>query len=197
MSDTRSDSIAHLIDRISALEARQSALEAVLRQKDEQIASLSTTITTLEAKDAARHAMYRYWRVLDYKQFDQLTDCFTENADCDWGTAGWQAIGRQQIYDFLHTNESADQIRLSHFGHNDEITVLDDRTVRGIFKLEDWVTHSGRTIMRGFGQYNMLFEKGDDGVYRISRLRLQYDYREETRYFIDGRMLSSTPALDT
>ena len=160
------------------------------------IAQLAKRVGILEAKDAAVHAMHRYWRVLDYKIFDDLKDCFTEEADCDWGTAGWQAIGRQKIYDFLHANESTSEIRLSHFGHNAEIAILDERTVSGIFKLEDWVTIAGRTIMRGFGQYNMIFTIGNDDVYRISRLRLQYDYREEYRVFVDGKMLASTPALD-
>src|SRR6185369_9393451 len=35
----------------------------------------------LEAKDGAREAMFRYWRALDYKQWDILPDCFTEDAD--------------------------------------------------------------------------------------------------------------------
>jgi len=160
------------------------------------VAELAKRVRELEIKDQATGAMHRYWRVLDYKLFDELDDCFTEDADADWGTADWQAIGRQAIVDFLHANESRSDLRLSHFGHNTEITVLSDSEATGIFKLEDWVTIGGLTVMRGFGQYNMAFRKGEDGRFRISRLRLLHDYREENRIFIDGGMLSMTPSLD-
>ena len=164
--------------------------------QDVAVAELVRRIAILEAKDGATMAMHRYWRVLDYKLFDQLEDCFTEDADCDWGTANWQAVGRKAIHAFLESNESRTDLRLSHFGHNTEITVISDRQASGIFKLEDWVTMGGRTVMRGFGQYNMMFDKGDDGVWRINRLRLLHDYRDELRVYIDGKMLSMTPTLD-
>ena len=161
------------------------------------LAELETRLLKLEIKDAAREAMYRYWRALDYKQWQTLGDCFTEDADADWGTANWQAVGRENIYRFLHDNESREDLRLSHFGHNAEIEVISARQARGIFKLEDWVTIGGITVMRGFGQYNMVFETGNDDIWRIKRLRLLHDFREEHRQFIDGKMLSLTPSLGT
>lgn len=162
----------------------------------DRIAALTRRIEALEVKAAATETMHRYWRVLDYKLFDELGDCFTEDADADWGTANWQAIGRQAIVDFLYANESRPDLRLSHFGHNTEIMVRDAREATGIFKLEDWVTIGGLTVMRGFGQYNMAFRRGEDDRFRISRLRLLHDYREENRVFLDGKMPSMTPSLD-
>jgi hypothetical protein len=105
---------------------------------------------------------------------------------------------RAQIRAFLHGNESQDGLRLSHFGHNAEVSVssADPGSASAIFKLEDWVTLSGVTIMKGFGQYRMQFRRGDDGIWRISRLRLLHDYREEFPRYIDGRRVSTTPALD-
>ena len=152
-------------------------------------------LALLEAKDGAREAMFRYWRALDYKHWDILPDCFTEDADADWG-GDWKAKGRQAIFDFLHANESRADLRLSHFGHNPEITVVSATEATGIFKLEDWVTIGGATVMRGFGQYTMRFVRGGDEVWRISALRLTYDYREERNYFIDGVRMEITPALD-
>lgn len=149
----------------------------------------------LEAKEAAREAMCRYWRSLDYKQWDELRDCFSEDADADWG-GSWKASGRQGIFDFLHANESRSDLRLSHFGHNPEITVLSEAEATGIFKLEDWVTIGGATVMKGFGQYTMRFVQEADGVWRIKTLRLRYDYREERDYYIDGVRMKLTPALD-
>lgn len=159
------------------------------------IEELAARVLKLEAREAVREAMYRYWRTLDYKQWDDLRDCFTEDADADWGTAGWNAVGRDNIYAFLHDNESRADLRLSHFGHNPEVEVLSENEARGIFKLEDWVTIGGMTVMRGFGQYRMQFERGSDGTWRIKRLRLLHDFREENRVYIDGRAVELTPAL--
>lgn len=159
---------------------------------------LQRRVEILEAREAVRDAMHRYWRSLDYKQFDELGDCFTEDADADWGTGSWKAVGRKQIAGFLHANESGAGMRLSHFGHNPEVRIDDSLLeASGIFKLEDWVTLNGVTIMKGFGQYNMRFRRGPDGVWRISRLRLLHDYREEYQRYIDGRKVELTPALDT
>ncbi len=86
-------------------------------------------------------------------------------------------------------------MRLCHFGHNPEITVVSDTEARGIFLLEDWVTIHGLTIMRGFGQYNMIFVEGDDGVWRIKKLHLVHAYRESVQRFIEGKMITTTPEL--
>lgn len=160
------------------------------------IEELARRVLELETREAAREAMYRYWRALDYKLWDELADCFTEDADADWGTANWRARGREEICRFLHENESRPDMRLAHFGHNPEISVISETEAEGRFKLEDWVTLGGMTIMRGFGQYDMLFRRGHDGTWRISRLRLLHAYREEYRRYIDGQAIELTPALE-
>ena len=156
---------------------------------------LEERLTILEAKDGAREAMHRYWRSLDYKQWDELLDVFTEDADADWG-GDWKGQGCKEIFDFLHGNESRSDLRLSHFGHNPEITVISATEATGIFKLEDWVTIGGATVMKSFGQYNMRFVREADGVWRIKQLRLAYDYQERTDFYIDGVRMKLTPALD-
>ena len=157
--------------------------------------SLEQRIRRLEIIEAAKAAMYRYWRCLDYKLFDQLGDCFTETAEADWGDPTWRASGRAGIVTFLTANESRADIRLSHFGHNPEVTPLSDDEAFGYFKLEDWVTMSGATVMKGFGRYDMKFKMGADGTWRIADLKLSYAYREETSRFIDDRRLEMTPGL--
>ena len=157
--------------------------------------TLEERLAILEAKDGAREAMYRYWRSLDYKQWDELRDVFCGNAEADWG-GDWKASGRQGIFDFLHANESRSDLRLAHFGHNPEITVLSPAEATGVFKLEDWVTIGGATVMKSFGQYRMRFVREADGVWRIKDLKLAYDYQERTDFYIDGVKMKLTPALD-
>ena len=113
----------------------------------------------------------------------------------DFESARRRASGRAGIVTFLTANESRADIRLSHFGHNPEVTPLSDDEAFGYFKLEDWVTMSGATVMKGFGRYDMKFKMGADGTWRIADLKLSYAYREETSRFIDDKRLEMTPGL--
>jgi SnoaL-like domain len=149
----------------------------------------------IEIKDAAAHVMYRYWRCLDYKLFDELPDVFAEDAYGDWGMPTWRKTGRAEICEWLHANESQPDLRLSHFGHNPEIFVIDDKEAHGIFKLQDLVMVGGMKIMAGFGQYRMVFVECDDGAWRIKKLNLNYAYRESMQHFVDDTMLMTTPEL--
>jgi hypothetical protein len=149
----------------------------------------------IEIKDAAAMVMYRYWRCLDYKLFDELPDVFTEDATGDWGNPAWCKSGRAEICTWLEANESRADMRLSHFGHNPEIFVINNKEAHGIFKLQDLVMIGGTKVMSGFGQYRMVFVECDDAAWRIKKLNLNYAYRESNLHYIDDKMLMTTPEL--
>jgi hypothetical protein len=156
---------------------------------------LAARIQRLEDGEAVKQAMHRYWRCLDHKLFDELGDCFTEDVEADYGMPGWSASGRDALVAFLSANEGGDLYQGSHAGHNTEVTVRDDTTAHGFFHLHDWVTISGRTVMRGFGQYDMLFRRDPDGRWRIRVMNLHYIYREEHHHFLNNVPVPLTPAL--
>ena len=140
--------------------------------------------------------MFRYYRCLDFKLFDELGDCFTEDVTADYGMPGWSAEGRDALVHFLSINESRDDYHVSHASHNEEVEILDATNAHGYFKLQDWVVMGGNTVMRGFGTYDMLFTKHDD-TWRIKDLKLHYAYREEHHVYIDNVLTPPlTPALD-
>lgn len=158
-------------------------------------ADLDARIAVIEDTEAVKKAMFRYYRCLDFKLFDELGDCFTADVTADYGMPGWGAEGRDALVQFLVANESRDDYRVSHASHNEEVEILDATTARGYFKLHDWVVMSGVTMMRGFGLYDMVFEKSDR--WRIKTLRLHYVYREEHHGYVDNAPTPSlTPALD-
>jgi hypothetical protein len=151
-------------------------------------------LQVLEDTEAVKKAMFRYYRCLDFKLFDELGDCFTEDVTADYGMPGWGARGRDELVGFLVANESREDYRVSHSSHNEEVEIVDATTARGYFKLHDWVVMSGVTMMRGFGLYDMEFEKSDR--WRIKALKLHYVYREEHHVYIDNVATPSlTPAL--
>lgn len=147
--------------------------------------ALAERLQALEDLEAVRQAMYRYWRCLDDKlSDDELRECFTDDVVADYGMPGWRASGRDELLRFL-TPERRPEIQLSHGGHNAEVERVDASTARGHFRLHDWVTVEGRTTMRGFGAYDVVFAK-QDGRWRIRRLALRYQYREEHHLFVDN-----------
>jgi len=147
--------------------------------------ALAARLQALEDVEAVKQTMYRYWRCLDDKLSDaELRECFTEDVVGDYGMPGWQAHGRDELLRFL-TPERRPAMQLSHGGHNPEVELQDATTARGRFRLHDWVTLDGRTTMRGFGRYDVRFVK-QGGAWRISRLELHYQYREEHHLFVEN-----------
>ena len=104
-----------------------------------EIEELRTRIERLEAIEAIRQTKYDYFHALDLKRFDQLGDCFTEEIHACYGRPDWTLEGRQALVDFLVTNEGGDRYRVSHAGHNPQVTVVNEREATGFFKLHDWV----------------------------------------------------------
>jgi hypothetical protein len=147
--------------------------------------ALAARLQVLEDLEAVKQTMYRYWRCLDEKASDaELRECFTEDVVGDYGMPGWQAHGRDELLRFL-TPERRPEMQISHGGHNPEVELLDATTARGRFRLHDWVTLEGRTTMRGFGRYDVRFRKVG-GAWRISRIDLRYQYREQHHLFVDN-----------
>lgn len=146
--------------------------------------ALARRVQILEDIEAVKRTMYRYWRCLDDKLGDdELRECFTEDVVADYGVLGG-ANGRDELIRFL-TPERDRSIELSHGGHNEEVDIVDEKTAHARFKLHDWVTITGRTIMRGFGRYDMVFAKEGD-TWRIERLKLHYQYRETHGLFVNN-----------
>ena len=147
--------------------------------------ALAARLQALEDIEAVKQTMYRYWRCLDEKAPDaELRECFTEDVVGDYGMPGWQANGRDELLRWL-TPERRPAMQLSHGGHNPEVELLDATTARGRFRLHDWVTLDGRTTMRGFGRYDVRFTKRG-GVWRICRIDLRYQYREQHHLFVEN-----------
>jgi len=147
--------------------------------------ALAGRIQALEDVEAVKQTMYRYWRCLDEKRPDaELRECFSEDVIADYGMPGWRASGRENLLRFL-TPERRPAMQLSHAGHNAEIELLDAGTARGRFRLHDWVALDGRTTQRGFGRYDVSFAR-EGGAWRIRRLELHYQYREQHHLFVDN-----------
>ena len=161
-----------------------------------ELEALRRRVQALEDLRAVEQAMHDYWYALDFKDWDAHEDCFTEDVEADYGRPDWRHSGRPALVAWLRENESGDHYHVSHAGHNPRVEVTGDDTATGLFKLHDWVRIEPSITLRGWGHYRMEFLRGDDGRWRIRRLRLDYVYKEELVKYVGNDPPQMTPALE-
>ena len=83
-----------------------------------ELEELRARVRALEDVRAVEQAMHDYWYALDFKQWDALEDCFTEDVEADYGRPDWRHQGRAALVEWLRANESGDHYSVSHAGHN-------------------------------------------------------------------------------
>ena len=116
--------------------------------------------------EAIKRLKYKYLRCVDSKKWDELAECFTENATSSFASGAYSFDGRDAIIDFL--KEGLPRTRLSmHQGHQPEIEITSQTTATGIWALEDYLIDTvGNWSMRGAAFYRDEYVK-TDGKWRI------------------------------
>ena len=101
---------------------------------------------------AIKQVKYKYLRCVDSKLWDELAECFTEDATTDYRDGKWVCQGVQEIVQFLKRLRPH---RLSvHHAHHPEITMTSDTTATGVWSFNDYVIDSqADTSLRGAGFY--------------------------------------------
>ena len=102
--------------------------------------------------EAIKRVKYKYFRCLDSKLWDELAECFTEDATTNYRDGKWVCQGVDQIVQFL---KRLRYTRLSvHQGHHPEIEVTSDTSAKGVWSFNDYVIDSqANTSLRGAGFY--------------------------------------------
>jgi hypothetical protein len=102
--------------------------------------------------EAIKRVKYKYFRCLDSKLWDELAECFTEDATTDYRSGTWAFQGVDAIVQFL---KKLRPTRLSvHQGHHPEIELTSDTTANGIWSFNDYVIDKQTGItLRGAGFY--------------------------------------------
>ena len=86
-------------------------IEAPTLPPGTRVNDVEARLQVIEDIEAVKKAMFRYYRCLDFKLFDELGDCFTQDVTADYGMPGWGAEGREVLVDFLAANESREDYR--------------------------------------------------------------------------------------
>ena len=144
--------------------------------------------------EAIKRLKYKYQRCLDTKRWDELRDCFTEDAKAAYSGGKFSFDGRDAIMKFLEGAMGADSFHSSHVVSQPEIDFIDERRATGRWCLQDYVIDTSFDMsIRGAAFYEDEYQKGDDGVWRISKTGYERTYEEMIpRKAIEGLLLTES-----
>ena len=141
---------------------------------------------------AIHQLKHRYLRCLDQKAWEELADCFTEDATASYGGGAIELDGRDAILGFLTESMGSTGMLTSHRGSQPEIELTGPDEATGTWALEDVVIHQdfGVTI-HGASFYADRYVKVD-GRWRIRATGYQRTYEEIwPRKAIEGLRVSA------
>jgi hypothetical protein len=141
-----------VIDRVTVKEEALPTGSLELEDLKPKLAELEARIKVLEEIEAIKKLKAKYWRCCDKKLWNELEECFTEDATADY-FPNLHFEGRKAIIQFLKDSLGPDHMITAHGGHNAEIEITSDTTARGIWALNDLVIIQPGTRMRGYGHY--------------------------------------------
>lgn len=141
---------------------------------------LEERISRLEDIEAIRYLQAKYQRCLDTRDFDELANCFTENAVSAYGNGSMSYQGRDAIVKFLCSVMSL-QMPSTHLIHGGEIDILDTTHAHAKWYLEDHLLHEKFLArIHGAAIYDVDYEKDENGNWHISKIGYErcYEYLE-------------------
>jgi uncharacterized protein (TIGR02246 family) len=136
---------------------------------------------------------YKYMRCLDQKLWDEMAECFTEDAVAEYSGGKYAHSGRAAILDFLRRSMGAESFHSSHRVHHPEIELTGERTATGVWALEDVVVETKWEItIRGAAFYRDEYVK-EGGRWRIRRTGYLRTYEEiQPRKDVPGLRLTAS-----
>jgi len=115
---------------------------------------LEAKMKRLEDIDAIKRLKYKYFRCLDSKLWDELAECFTEDATTSYSSGKYSFQGIDAIMQFLKEGLNPTVISM-HQCHHPEIEITSDTTARGVWALQDYVIATQANIsLRGAAFYH-------------------------------------------
>ena len=121
---------------------------------------------------------YKYMRCLDQKRWDEMRDCFVDDAVAEYSGGKYTYEGRDAILDFFRAAMGSTSFLSSHRVHHPEIDLTSATTATGTWALEDVVVDATRDFsLRGAAFYTDEYVKVD-GAWRIRRTSYLRSFEE-------------------
>ena len=136
----------------------------------------------LEEIEAIKQLKYKYLRSLDQKLWDEMAECFVEDATSSYSGGKFAFSSRKEVLDFFRKSMGGANVLSSHRVHHPEIELTSDTTATGIWALEDtYIDAKAGFTVRGAAFYRDDYVKVD-GAWKIQHTGYERSYEEmETR----------------
>lgn len=145
-------------------------LEKRVKFLEEECGRLSDT-------EAIRQLRYKYWRHIHQGQWDDLVNCYADDAAVDFGY-GLKLKGKTALADFYKGSMASTYTLVDPQGHNPEIEILSPTTARGFWQLDNTMveTQTSKAVRVG-ASYNEEYVKRN-GEWKISIQKVNHIYRQ-------------------
>ena len=138
-----------------------------------------TVIRELADIETIRQLKARYFRCLDTNLWDELLDCFTEDAVLAEHERNIYVEGGKSIIELLKQGLGMDHILTVHQGHNPEIELTSDTTARARWAFNDFMLNrQSNKGSRGYGSYEDGYVKTNGG-WKISSCTVTHIHKEK------------------
>lgn len=126
---------------------------ATAKELETRIKQLEHELQTLKDIEAIKQLKGKYLRCLDCKRWDEMSECFTEDATTSYSGGKLSFKGRDAIIKFLRDSMPSTMISM-HQGHQPEIQITSETTAAGTWGLEDYlIITQGNLALRGAAFY--------------------------------------------
>jgi bile-acid 7alpha-dehydratase len=132
----------------------------------------------LQELEAIKQLKYKYIRCIDEKRWDEMKECFDENATVAFSGGKYAFAGRDAIMKFMVDSMDRDAFHSSHRVHQPEIEFTSETTATGTWALEDTVIDTQFEItLRGAAFYRDEYVK-IDGRWKIRSTGYERTFEE-------------------
>ncbi len=108
----------------------------------------------LQEIEAIKRLKYKYFRCLDTKRWDEMRECFIEDATAAYSSGKYSFDGREQILKFLVDAMDRPTVLSAHHGHHPEIEITSATTAVGVWALADtFIDLQAGITVRGAAYY--------------------------------------------
>jgi bile-acid 7alpha-dehydratase len=107
-----------------------------------EIQEFEARLTVLEDTEAIKKLKAKYFRCLDGKLWDELAECFTENATTSYADGQYCLQGKNQIMEFLRAGLGRVSFFGFHQGHHPEVEITSSTTAKGVWSAHYYMIDS-------------------------------------------------------
>jgi len=134
-------------------------------------------LAQLSDLEAIKRLKYKYMRCLDQKRWDEMAECFTDDAVASYSGGKYHREGRDAIIEWLRDSMGQETFLSSHRLHHPEIELTGPDTATGVWAMEDTVIESDwRIKIEGAGFYEDEYVKvGDTWLLRRTGYRRTFE----------------------